>query len=183
MVLYSVLVNSIIIHYEKRPSAWVKPLNDWTHGSVALVEIPTDNEFNDNIIAFWQGNTPLEKGETYRFSYQLIWSKMGGRCKNRAKVIASRIGQSVNNKNTYTINIDYQFDTPVSAKNLSDLQFSPTASQGEIVSTHLLSLHSGFVIRASFEYHPKKGELAELQANLVKDNHIVTETWLYRWTN
>ncbi len=169
-------------HYEKRPSVWVKPLNAWKHGSVALVEIPTDNEFNDNIIAFWQGSKPLEKGVTYHFIYQLIWSQAGIRCKNRAKVTASRIGQSINNKDAYTINIDYRFNKPVSVEDLADLHFSPTASQGEIVSTHLLSLHDGFVIRANFEYQPAKGELAELQANLSQDNHVISETWLYRWT-
>ncbi|PID65802.1 MAG: glucan biosynthesis protein G [Gammaproteobacteria bacterium] len=166
--------------YEKRPSVWVKPLSAWMQGSVALVEIPTDNEFNDNVITFWQGSTALEQGMTYRFAYQLIWSQRGVRCKNRAQVAASRIGQSVNGKDTYTINIDYRFKHPVS---IEALRFSPTASQGEILSTHLLLLDEPATVRASFDYRPVKGELAELQANLVKDGHIVTETWLYRWTN
>lgn len=166
--------------YEKRPSAWVKPVSAWTRGSVALVEIPTDNEFNDNIIAFWQGNAPLEKGITYQFAYQLIWSQGGARFKNRAETVASRIGRSVNDKNTYTISIDYRFDKPIAA---DTLQFSPSASKGEIVSNNIKTLPDSPIIRASFKYRPVNGEVAELQANLTQGNKIVSETWLYRWTN
>lgn len=39
-------------HYERRPSALVEPLGDWGKGAVRLVEIPTQLEVNDNIVAF-----------------------------------------------------------------------------------------------------------------------------------
>ena len=38
---------------ELRPSAWVEPRGDWGDGHVELVEIPTDTELVDNIVAFW----------------------------------------------------------------------------------------------------------------------------------
>ena len=37
--------------YDKRPSAWIEPKGDWGKGSVDLVEIPTADETNDNIVA------------------------------------------------------------------------------------------------------------------------------------
>ena len=39
-----------------RPSTWVEPLGDWGRGFVELVEIPTDREIHDNIVAYntWQ---------------------------------------------------------------------------------------------------------------------------------
>ena len=39
------------VHYERRPSLWIEPLDDWGDGAVQLVEIPTDDEFHDNIVA------------------------------------------------------------------------------------------------------------------------------------
>jgi glucan biosynthesis protein len=39
--------------YDKRPSAWIEPKGDWGKGTVDLVEIPTADETNDNIVAFW----------------------------------------------------------------------------------------------------------------------------------
>ena len=41
-------------HYEQRPSAWVEPVGDWGAGSVVLIEMPSDIETNDNIVAFWE---------------------------------------------------------------------------------------------------------------------------------
>src|SRR3546814_2505007 len=38
--------------YQKRPSLWVEPLGDWGEGEVHLVEIPTADEYHDNIVAF-----------------------------------------------------------------------------------------------------------------------------------
>ena len=45
--------------YGHRPDARVTPRGGWGAGAVDLVEIPTDSEFNDNIVAFWRGAAPL----------------------------------------------------------------------------------------------------------------------------
>jgi glucans biosynthesis protein len=39
--------------YDSRPSALVVPVGDWGPGHVELVQIPTENETNDNIVAYW----------------------------------------------------------------------------------------------------------------------------------
>ncbi|MFX5656648.1 glucan biosynthesis protein, partial [Acinetobacter baumannii] len=39
--------------YDLRPSAWIEPKGDWGKGAVQLVEIPTADETNDNIVAYW----------------------------------------------------------------------------------------------------------------------------------
>jgi glucans biosynthesis protein len=39
--------------YQARPSAWVVPKGNWGAGRVELVQIPTPDETNDNIVAFW----------------------------------------------------------------------------------------------------------------------------------
>ncbi len=43
--------------YDLRPSAWIEPKGDWGKGKVELVEIPTADETNDNIVAFWTPDT------------------------------------------------------------------------------------------------------------------------------
>lgn len=60
--------------YERRPSLWVEPGGDWGDGHVELIEIPTDREMHDNIVAFWvPGETPLP-GESLAFDYVLRWT-------------------------------------------------------------------------------------------------------------
>ena len=41
------------VFYEKRATVWVEPRGDWGEGSVMLVELPTNDEIHDNIVAFW----------------------------------------------------------------------------------------------------------------------------------
>jgi glucans biosynthesis protein len=60
--------------YDKRPSAWIEPKGDWGKGTVDLVEIPTADETNDNIVAFWKPDTLPAPHEPIEFNYRLHWT-------------------------------------------------------------------------------------------------------------
>ncbi len=60
--------------YDKRPSAWIEPKGDWGKGTVELVEIPTADETNDNIVAFWKPETLPAPGEPVDFNYRIHWT-------------------------------------------------------------------------------------------------------------
>ncbi|AZD13367.1 MULTISPECIES: glucan biosynthesis protein G [Pseudomonas] len=60
--------------YDKRPSAWIEPKGDWGKGTVDLVEIPTADETNDNIVAFWSPEKQPEPGQPFDFAYRLHWT-------------------------------------------------------------------------------------------------------------
>jgi periplasmic glucans biosynthesis protein len=60
-------------NYERRPSAWLQPREAWGNGHVHLIEIPSEEEIHDNIVAFWQPLQPYRKSETYTFGYRLSW--------------------------------------------------------------------------------------------------------------
>ena len=59
--------------YERRPSLWVEPKADWGKGTIQLVELPTDDETFDNIVAFWKPADKPRAGEELLFSYRLHW--------------------------------------------------------------------------------------------------------------
>ena len=61
-------------NYDKRPSAWIEPEGDWGKGSVDLVEIPTADETNDNIVAFWSPAVLPKVGEPLEVAYRLHWT-------------------------------------------------------------------------------------------------------------
>ncbi|KEP71911.1 hypothetical protein HR12_31505 [Microbacterium sp. SUBG005] len=60
--------------YNKRPSLWVEPRNNWGKGSIALMEIPTTGETLDNVVCFWQPEKPVQAGDELDFKYRLYWS-------------------------------------------------------------------------------------------------------------
>ncbi|MGH8229150.1 MAG: glucan biosynthesis protein, partial [Steroidobacteraceae bacterium] len=79
--------------FERRPSYWIQPLGKWGKGGVELVEIPTDEEIHDNIVAYWVPAQKVEAGKPLEFDYVLsayldssVWPP-GGR------VIATRTGR------------------------------------------------------------------------------------------
>lgn len=57
--------------YELRPSGWVEPRGDWGKGHIELVEIPTPDETNDNIVAYWVPEQSPQPGQPLDFGYVL----------------------------------------------------------------------------------------------------------------
>jgi len=60
--------------YDLRPSAWIEPQGDWGRGKVTLMEIPTPDETNDNIVAFWTPEVQPVRGESLQFDYRMHWT-------------------------------------------------------------------------------------------------------------
>lgn len=60
--------------YDLRPSAWIEPTNAWGKGNVRLVEIPTADETNDNIVALWVPDSRPPAGQPMRFDYRMHWT-------------------------------------------------------------------------------------------------------------
>ena len=58
------------VKYELRPSAWVEPLEPFGEGFVQLVEIPTDDEIHDNVVAMWVPKAPVKGGQAFDLKYR-----------------------------------------------------------------------------------------------------------------
>jgi glucans biosynthesis protein len=59
--------------YDLRPSAWIEPVGPWGAGRVELVQIPTPDETNDNIVVYWVPDQVPPPGEPLEFKYRLHW--------------------------------------------------------------------------------------------------------------
>jgi glucans biosynthesis protein len=59
--------------YARRPSVLVEPLGDWGAGAVRLMQLPATNEYNDNLVAFWQPQKSPAAGDAFEFKYRLHW--------------------------------------------------------------------------------------------------------------
>ncbi len=81
------------VYYDRRPSVWVGPLDGWKDGAVQLVEIPTDDEIHDKIVAFWVAREPARAGTAWRLRYRLHWlADKPYPASNVARAVATRIG-------------------------------------------------------------------------------------------
>lgn len=62
------------VFYERRPSVWVETIGAWGEGEVHLVEIPTDDETFDNVVAYWMPRTQLTPDAPQTWRYRLHWT-------------------------------------------------------------------------------------------------------------
>ena len=164
--------------YHDRPSAIVRPRGDWGKGAVMLVEIPTADEFMDNIVAFWRPEAPLTAGSENRFDYRLIWSSLPPLQGTASRVIQTRSGREHDRPGTRRYVVDFEGTATDLAPDISVM-----GDGGEIVGAALFPLPEGRGTRVTFLMTP--GEVDALELRLVLRDGTGAEAspvWLHRWT-
>ncbi len=174
--------------YEKRPSMWIMPEGNWGKGRAELVEIPSDSETNDNIVAYWVPEKPMKAGGTATFKYRLRSFDDHLPENSGAKVIRTRIGWGAN---------PGQADPPPPSKRKFVVDFrggeldnlSPDAplvgeiqkSSGEISELSIRQLPDGRTWRASFKLAPEGNKVADMRLFLKLRDQRLSEVWSYVW--
>ncbi|HWG05545.1 MAG TPA: glucan biosynthesis protein D [Beijerinckiaceae bacterium] len=85
------------VYYDRRPTLWVEPLpgpdgQGWGRGAIQLIEIPTNDEILDNIVAMWVPETPMTAGSESHMRYRLHWVADEPFPAPLAKCVATRLG-------------------------------------------------------------------------------------------
>ena len=167
--------------YHNRPSLWITPGEDWGRGSVTLVEIPSDKEIYDNIVAYWRPRDPIAAGQGHSFSYRMAWGGEPARPRKVARVLNTRIGKGYDKKVPYQI-IAVDFEDHPDFSDLDKLTRYVSTNRGE-VSEGIIQRNPGTGgVRFAFKYDPGEHQASDIRAQLMKDGTSLTEVWLYRWT-
>jgi glucans biosynthesis protein len=167
--------------YEKRPSLWVEPIGDWGRGVVELVEIPSDREVNDNMVAFWRPHDPLHAKGEYLLSYRLHWCWAPPGEVRLAQSLQTRCGLSFDQKHRQFI-VDFVGESLKSLKADSPPALDVGSDKGKIISAVTQPNPDVSGWRVSIELDTQGNKLVELHARLMQDDQPLTETWIYRWT-
>jgi glucans biosynthesis protein len=165
-------------HYEQRPSAWVEPEGDWGRGSVMLVEIPSADEFTDNIVAFWRPAEPLLPGSGNGFAYRLTWGTTVEEELPLARVIATRSGLSILDARERVFVVDFDLDMI----NFDTVIPRIEVSAGEIKGLSVAPLPGGNIARVGFHFIAGDVTSAEFRLWLDSEETRASEIWLYRWS-
>ncbi|MGQ4583134.1 glucan biosynthesis protein [Lysobacter sp. F60174L2] len=161
--------------YHDRPSLWVEPGRGWGKGRVHLFELPTADEYQDNIVAFWRPRKPLKAGAEHHFSYRLHWGRSHPWQPGLARVTQTRAGAGPDGRRHFVIDFDGGPSDAIDAR--IDL-----ASDAGQVENPVVDARIGGGWRAAFLLDPADAALAELRLRIVKaDGTPLSETWLYRW--
>ncbi|TBW38473.1 glucans biosynthesis protein [Siculibacillus lacustris] len=162
--------------WDLRPTAWVEPVGDWGKGSVVLVEIPSDGEIHENIVAYWRPKAKLPAGQEFSAAYRLRWLADGSLPASLGWVDDTREGQGAEG-NWRRWMIDFVGPMPAPAQ----VKLVATASAGKLVAPTLKPNPVTGGYRVTFDLDPRNAPLSELRVQLTDGTKPVSETWLYRW--
>lgn len=175
------------VFYERRPSVWVEPLDAWGEGAVHLVEIPTDDETNDNIVAYWAPAAQLTAGQDRRFRYKLTWldeipfPEAVGRATGTWTGAGGRPGHK-RPDGVQKFVIDFQGPVFAGLGRNDGVELIVTASRGEVTNSYnhpVVDQRERW--RAFFDISATGEGPVDLRAFLRKGERALTETWIYQY--
>lgn len=169
--------------YERRPSAWVRPKGAWGPGRVELVQIPSPDETNDNIVAYWVPDTAPVPNQPMDFEYSVFWQKEKDTRPPHGWVVQTRRGHGYVRNEVSNLALVIDFDGPALRKLPADAKVELVASGDPNLEILRRQAYRNEVTggwRVALELNRlDKGKPSELRAVLRHDNNTVSETWSY----
>jgi glucans biosynthesis protein len=195
--------------YHERPSVKVEPVSGFTNGKLHLIEMPTRDETEDNVILVWEPMPLLETGKPFRFHYRLKWLRDPAPSGLFA-VKATRAGNPVQKPDEVLMTIDFAKPLNPEKKvgdpkwdDISKLKPVVTVNQPGVKLIHVglsdvsmpnvddvpgglgrgEALHMPQVLRAFFVLDPTK-DIHDIDMTCELQDETgkaVSERWVYLW--
>ena len=166
--------------YNVRPSLWAEPLRPFGAGAVQLVEIPTDTERHDNIVAFWTPAGPALRGQRLEWSYRLTSFLGSGDQPPLGWVVATRTSPSPT-AGGRRLFVDFTGRYLQLLHERQEVKAIVAASAGRLENVVVQKNEATAGWRAFFDYFPPAEGIAELRCALTLLGERITETWVYPW--
>ena len=176
------------VFYEKRPSLWVEPVGGWGKGAVQLIEIPTDDEIHDNIVAMWVPDAPARAGAEYHLRYKLHWLADEPYPGPLARCVATRLGNGGQPGQTRPKGVR-KFLVEFLGGPLASIPFGVKpepvlwASRGAFTAYRLTEALPNGVVghwRTQFDLVVDGDAPVEMRCYLRAGDQVLTETWAYQ---
>ncbi|MGZ3279313.1 MAG: glucan biosynthesis protein [Caulobacteraceae bacterium] len=178
------------VNYDRRPSLWVEPKGDWGRGAVQLIEIPTDDEVVDNIVAAWVPDHPPAPGAPFDLSYRLHWLADEPYPPSLARCVATRLGQGgqpgqARPAGSRKFVVEFLGGPLKTVPKGAKPEMVLSASRGRAGDNSLIDAVPDGVAghwRAQFDLAGVQGpEPVELKLHLTVGGTVATETWNFQY--
>lgn len=170
-------------HYEQRPSVWIEPKGQWGTGRVELVQIPTPDETNDNIVAFWVPDAIPAAGKPFDIEYRMLWQKESEKRPSLAWVSQTRKGHGYLSKPDDSIALLVDFEGPPLKKLSADAKVEAVITidaNGKILETNTYKNEATGGLRTTIRMKRiDEKKPVELRGYLQNNNDTLSETWSY----
>ncbi|MFO1390252.1 glucan biosynthesis protein [Cellvibrio sp.] len=174
--------------YEKRPSIWVKPDIPFGKGRVELVEIPSDSEANDNMVAYWVPEQSMKAGEEREYKYTLFTYDAEIPDQPLAKVLRTKTGwgavaaqSNPPPKSKRQFAIDFQGGELDKLPAGTIVQADLMKNAGKLSDLQVSRLPNGKSYRVSFKIEPEGNNVVDMRLFLKTKDKRLSEVWSYPW--
>lgn len=168
---------SASMRYQGRPSVWVEPRGRWGAGAATLIEIPTPNETNDNIVAFWRPLTMPVPGRPYRLDYRLLWNG-DGPPESLARVVHT-FASARCLRHPVRFAIDFRKQGLGALDQGGLLRARVLSPDGARLSHIRLQDIGPRTVQVSFRVRSLTGHAVRVQAALLSHKRVISEVWDY----
>jgi len=175
--------------YQSRPSYWVQPLGNWGKGGVELVEIPSDEEIHDNMVAYWVPDQAVAAGKPLSFAYLLSAFAEYPRWPPGGRVIATRSGNPAvgDNKGRFgpgarRMLVEFAGGELEGLDGNQPVKAELSADNGQIDALTVQRVPQSDSWRVAFVVTPRpKKPVVDMRCYLTLYGEVLTETWVYQW--
>ncbi|MDB5978825.1 MAG: periplasmic glucan biosynthesis protein MdoG [Nevskia sp.] len=173
----------IDLRYELRPSLWVEPQGQWGAGRVELVNIPSPDETNDNVVAYWVPDNTPQAGQSIDLDYNLHWQGEKDTKPPLSWVMQTRRGRGFTRNPDNSISYVIDFVGPALDKLKADAKVEGIVSlgpNGELLERNTVhnEVTNGWRLTLRFRRIDDDKPL-ELRAYLRSEDSTLSETWSY----
>src|SRR5690606_27114754 len=169
--------------FEHRASTWVEPRGDWGKGQVMLVQLPTPDATNDNVVAFWSPQQRPQPDTPLQLSYQISFGSPEVTRSTPGRAINTFVGGGLmagDPPGSYRFHVDFAGGAIDKLKPRAAVTANVTAGETSQVLEHLVEYNEAIKgWRLSILAQPAEGQPLSLRAFLREGDNTISETWSY----
>jgi len=162
---------------ETRPSLWVEPQGDWGDGEVRLIEIPSQAETNDNIVAFWMSKWPAKQGARLEYTYKLSALTDDAALSPLGRVVSTRTASVPGNNKARRMVVEFEGGELASLRAEQPVEAQVTLSTGKLLRSYVEALPWQKSWRLFIDFEPDGKKPVDLRAHLALRGVVLTETF------
>ena len=173
--------------YELRPSYWVEPHGWGIDGVVELVELPTPDETNDNVVVSFVPREPAGPAASVNVGYRIVSSldlprlSPNGRAINTFQTVARALGsREIPPPRSRRFLIDFTGgDLAYYLVDSSLVEVVPSIANGRIINAFVVGNPNIKGLRAVLDVQVNENQVADIRAFLRAGGRALTETWTF----
>ena len=173
-------------NYQLRPGAWVTLRQPTGPGRIVLVEIPSPDETNDNIVAFWSPEKAVPAGQRIVLDYDLFLGARPEPDSALATVVNTLVGRPSGAQGRHPPADAYRFVIDFAGGGLGKIKGrdAPVAGNVSVAGGKVLEQYVEYLPvpdrwRLVFVVRPEPESGMEMRAFLHLGDDTLSETWSY----